>query len=632
MNLLCIKDEKQLAVLSESDELNNRQNIILPLMPKAALGLLSLGMLNVRLPIEFLSREERQAIFRQAIDLSKSWYRSLDNKVEYQGIDLLECCRLQMMGFFQDVLAAEMIAPRLMAEYQTKKALFLKKPSTPSFGHSMHNGTADIFEAILQWRFRKAGIEVEIRAEEIVDKEHVNKPQANLRVKIKRKLGTYQQYFTSSKLKSKNSGTLNGPADPRRIGLSDLPKDKPLLIGLGDGYDLLVIWPYLKTLADQIDGFPVLLNGAPNFEPTTLRSGLIMDDKFRYLYTGDIPLSDHERIDLETVRNACLTALENGNLLPPILQNPLLSFQFKFLWDSLVPHALNAARQAASFFAQYNAVLYLDDYCAGPANRAWTEAGNLAGVPTATVQHGAVNLVELYDFHAQWALAWGELVRENWTLASPEKHDSIIVSGDPSMEVHCAVPATVSEIKRNAVLLLTGGFLHQVWTDMDLQGLILTWEEIARIAQERPSFEFIIKPHPSVRDLGDWYREFVQKKLLANMRVIDNKKLEDLLPSAFLAVLVGKPGTAGLVTALAGVPFVYLDTMLCREVVGYKIWCDKNGVLRLTSTAKLAEVLDQLYVSQEKRNTLLTQNRRFSRLYLHPYQPLEICKQLGLRI
>ncbi len=633
MDLICIKDEKQLALLNESGYINDRKSFILPLMPKAALGLFDLGMSNIQLPIDFLSKEERESIYEQAIDFSMSWNKHLKLKVEYNGIDLINCCRLQMLGFFQDVLAAELIAPRLIEEFKPKRALFLKRPSVPSCGHSMHDGTADVFEAVLQWRFYQAGINVVVPPENILNliKKQIKnitpifytKIAPILYTKYVQEFNFYKHKFISGKTDSNNS---------RRIKLSNLPDDKPVLVGFGSGYDLLIIWPYLKAIAQEIDGVPVVINGNAVFDPSTLRSGLNIDKDLRYIFIGDIPPSYDKSPNLREHRENCLTALKNGDLLPQRLQNPLLDFQFILFWDLLVPMALRAARQATSFFAKYNTSLYLDDNCAGVANRAWTEAGNLAGVTTISVPHGAIGLLEFHDFNSKWAFAWGELGRRNWALACPKKQSHVIVSGDPSMEDVRAKFVDAKEDNRNAVLFLTGGFPHQAWTNMYFQGFISTWEEIARITKQMPQIEFIVKTHPSVRDLGDWYKSFIKKKALPNIKVIDNQKLEAILPSAFLAVLVGQPGTAGLVSALAGVPFIYLDTMHCRDVIGFRIWRDENGVPRLTNTKQLAEIVDKMYSSNEERKKLLEQNHRFLSLYLTPFQPQEVCKQIGLKI
>jgi hypothetical protein len=417
----------------------------------------------------------------------------------------------------------------------------------------------------------------------------------------------------------------------KRMTLTDLPKDKPCLVGYGTGYDLLVMWPYLKRLASEIGGFPLLLNGKPDLDIKTLRSGLSLEEDFRYIYVKDIPLPYEEKINLKAAYHECLRSLKGGDSLPSMLQNPLLSFQFEFVWNKLVPGAFDAARRATVFFTECKPAVYLDDYCAGHVNRAWTAAGNVLGVPTVTIPHGAINLLEFHDFNAQWALAWGELGRHNFALACPGKRDKVIASGDLSMGALHSKMASTTVKNRNEVLLLTGGFLHQAWTDMDLNGFIWTWEKIALIAQDRPSIEFIIKPHPSVRDLGDWYKDFVRKRSVPNMKVIESQRLEDIMGSAFLAVLVGKPGTAGLVASLGRVPFAYLDAMLCREVRGYGIWQPENGVPRLSNTAELAETIDQAFSDEDFRDRLLKENYRFLQLYSGVFDASEVCKQIGLR-
>ena len=621
MKLICVKNEDQLNGIEPWLESNSGHRV-LPLMPKAALGLLDRGLKEVRLPIDLLSREECSSIRQQAVDLSKSWYRNLRPKAEFMGIDLMDCCRIQMLGFFQDVIAAEMLVPRLLAAYEPREAVFFKRPSVASFGLAMHDGTADVFEAVLQWRFLEAGVKVTIQDQAAGLMGLWPATRFFWERTRQRGLNFYRRRRRMQQSKR----------NPQRLRLADLFQGKPLVVGYGDGYDLLVIWPYLKHLAREIDGFPVLLNAKPDFDSSTLRSGLRGDETLRYLFVGDIPLRSGEvPPDLGASRQALLQALKSGEGLPPMLKNPLLSFQFEFLWDALLAMSLKAARQAASFFAQCRTALYLDDYCSGPGNRAWTEAANQAGVLTATVSHGSMNLVEFFDFNARWALSWGELGRRNWAMAAPDKQDQVIISGDPSMETVRQQCAAAQSGPRQAVVLMTGGFLHQAWTDMDLPGFLNTWEQIARIARERPAMEFVVKPHPSVRDLGDWYRRFFARQGLANVRIVDRQRLEDLLPAAFFAVLVGKPGTAGIVATLANVPFVYLDTMLCREVPGYQIWCEVNGVSVIKDFDNLGRLIDRMFTSREDREALEEQNSQFSQLYLTRFEPERVCRELGLQ-
>jgi len=521
-------------------------------------------------------------------------------------------------------LTSDMISARLIEEYKPQNARFLRQATNPSGkGNSMHDGTADIFEAVVQWRLKQAGINVNVPSTDILTtlKKQVRKDAPLLYKMLAEGLNLLR---TNGRRKEQTR------PDFRRITISELPNDKPILVGFGSGWDLLVIWPYLKAIAHEIDGFPLLINRGETFDPNTLRSGLVIDEEFRFLPIKDIHTMTSKFPNVSKMRNICFEALNGGNLFPKSLRNPLLSFQFDFFWDGLILEAIHSVRKATTFFKNYHSILYLDDYCTGVANRAWTAAANVAGIQTVTVPHGALNLLELHDFNACWAFAWGELGRQNWALASPSKWDHVIVCGDPSMEALNNELSKKACRERNLVILLTGGFLHQVWTDMDLDGFISTWETIASIAKVRPAIRFVIKSHPGPLDFGSWYQAFVKKRDISNMEIIDNQKVEELLPSAFLAVLVGKPGTAGIVAISSGVPLVYLDTMLCREVVGYKIWRVENGIRRLTNPNELFELIDLLLINESERNRLLEENQRFLNLYLHPFQPTEICKRIEL--
>jgi hypothetical protein len=620
MNLIFAKTREEAAAgLKRIGAIRGSEAGIIPLMPKAALELHELGLGIVELPIDMLSRDEREAIGAQAIELSKSWCRG--HEFRYMGVDLLDCCRLQMLGFFQDLIAAEMLAPLILDRYSPSEALFFRHPSVPSFGHSMHDGSADVFEAVLQWRMSQAGIRVDILpAQPLPEKGKEETPFPSF---------ARRAFSTIGKVLRPGKGVEKESLGPRRFLLSDLPEDRKLLVGFGAGYDLPIIWPYLKHLSKETGAFPVLIDEAGTFDASTLRSGLTADPDLRCIPIADIPLGAEVDQLLQQARQVFFSALDRGNLLPRSMENPLLRFQYQLLWDALIPQALYSADRAASFFSRYPVLLYLDDNCAGPSNRAWVAAAKSLGVPTAIVQHGALNLLEFFEFTHDWALTQGELGGGSLQSAYPDLAGRIVASGDPSMER--IQPSPISrETGRNQVVLLTGGFLHQAWTDMDLSRFLSTWKGITGIAESHPNLEFLIKPHPSVRDLGYWYKGQVEKSGARNIRVIEGKRLEDMLSSAILAVLVGKPGTAGLVTILQGVPFVYLDAMLCRSVKGYGIWVPENGVPRLAGPADLAHLIDELEEKPEARHRLLEQNKRFSRLYLASFSPRELAAKVGL--
>lgn len=149
MNLAFVKDLEQLDLFCRVG-LNSKDSVLVPLTPKAALAMVDMGISDTRLPIDLIEKREREEIFSQAIELSKSLHRGILPSIEYKGVDLIECCRLQMLGFFQDVLAAEKICPELIKRYHPRRANFLKYPNKASYGQTMHDGTSDVFEAVLQ--------------------------------------------------------------------------------------------------------------------------------------------------------------------------------------------------------------------------------------------------------------------------------------------------------------------------------------------------------------------------------------------------------------------------------------------------------------------------------------------------
>ncbi|MCP4135904.1 MAG: hypothetical protein GY754_33355 [bacterium] len=627
MKLIFIKDEKQVEQLHEIAGHNDSSSVIIPIMPKAAVALRELPVQGIKLPIEYLDIQERNSIYQEAIDLSRSWGDSFKDRMIYKEIDLLDCTGILMLSFFQDVIAAEKIIPRIIEQYKPKTAVFLNEPAIPSIGHQAHDGTSDIGISVFQWRLKQAGVEIIIHKENQEEGRIIKKI---LPARAQRILKKVKHKISNNLNKQANSQT-NSPVitqnqmSPGRISLPDISKEKPVVIGHGSGYDLLVIWPYIKAIAKEVEGVPVLLNILPDLDSSTKRSGLSIDEDLRYIYTNDIPYPPEDDFDISTIRNEVLNGLHEGTLLPHVLRNPLLQYQFD-IFLGFLESTKNAVFQAYQFMEEYPVALYLDDYSADPVNRAWTAVANNLNIPSVTAPHGAVNLLEFHEFNAQFAFAWGELGKENLVLSNPGKEEQVIVAGDPSM-TELSMKSIAAE-KRNKVLLITGGFLQQMWTDMDLERFFSAWNNIVEIAKKQSSMEFIIKPHPSVRDFGNWYRSFVDKSSVANIKVIDTVKLEELLPEAFLAVLVGKPGTAGLVSSLYEVPLLYYDTMLCRNVTGYNIWNDGNGIPYVTNSDDLGMLIEAVYSNAEERDKIIEQNRNFSKRYLHEFQPDEICKNI----
>jgi hypothetical protein len=405
----------------------------------------------------------------------------------------------------------------------------------------------------------------------------------------------------------------------------------PLAIGFGSGYDLLAISPYISAFARELQGRAIAINESNQLPGRTLRSNLRLNAEVGILFLGDIPA---EPIDCFPPFRAGwklnTDALNRGETLPAELRNPLLAFQFNYLWNVLLIQALHAVRQARSFFHKHPRTVYVDDYCAGVAQRAWAKVGRDLGIPTITVPHGAINLVEFHDAASQWTVAWGELGKENLGLAYPGNIHKVIVGGDPNMAPNLIKPSFNPKHSFENVLLLTGGYLHQLWTDFSLEQFTAAWDDLVLLARQRVHLRFTLKPHPSVRDLGVWYREFIHHRRLPNMEVVDHRPLEELLPSADLAVLVGKPGTAGFMAMREGIPCVYLDCMLNRKVIGYSFWDARNGIQKLNSSLELGELIDRLQTEPSEKDRLLAGNLIFLDRYFQEFNPNAVCPQIGI--
>ncbi len=578
MNLFFVKKEPDLK-RPEIIGVIGENSTIIPIMPRVGLAMAESGFSNVNLPIDFLDTQSRDQIFYKAIDLSKCWYESVREDLFYQGADIGDWCRLQMLGFFQDVITADAVLDVLLEKFQPNQAVFFSTPVTPSFDSNMLNGRSDVFEAVAQWRFKLAGIDVVIAQENSL-------------------LLSEDRTFEAPVFVDEP------PYDPDRIFYPDIPKDTPLVLGFAGGYDLFIIWPYLKALGQQLKAVPLLLSYSHTIPRKADRSGLSYREKMPFVFVGDIPINDQMPVQLQQAREKIFNGFEKGNSLPKVLRNPLLKFQFETLFDTLLPGAIKMFFRGNHIFKKFDVKLFIDDYCAGQTNRAWTQSAKINKVKSATIPHGlGVNLVEFFDFTSDYALAWGELSKRNLELSSPDKKNKILIAGNPFMD-NISNADSFKETKNKSILLVTGGFLHQVWTDFDLNKYIDIWKQLLEYIKNKSDIEFIIKPHPGDRDFGSWYRDKAAD--LNNVTVVEDKKIEDILDGVFLSVLVGKPGTAAYVSMHCGVPVIYLDSFLARNTIGYDVWKEMLPVL--DSVNKLAEFIDKIMLDEDYSSRFINQN------------------------
>ncbi|MFH0809611.1 MAG: hypothetical protein V2A77_03955 [Pseudomonadota bacterium] len=574
---------------------------VIPIMPKAALEMADQGYADVKLPIDFLDIAVKQTIDDQAFDLSGAWHASFHSDLFFHGIDLADCCRLQMLAFFQDVLTAEKIWPILLQLYDPDRAVFMTVPSVSSYDQTMHNGTADVFEAVFQWRLSQKGVRIQIL-----------NPNAGPKTKPVKSITPSDAFY------------------PGRIPMDDLPADQDLVAGLGDDYDLLFLWPYVKSLAAAMGAYPFSLNALPTLAVNTLRSGLKQEALIPFLFVNDIPIDYSLPASLKSARGRCLDALKQNDFFPVPLRNPLLHFQFATFFDVFIPGCVKAVLRAEYLFSRFNLKLHMDDYCISHICRAWTATARNFGVKTATVSHSAVaQLTEFNDFNADYALVWGQLSKTNFEWTSAQKKDRILKVGNPSMQSF-PQPHRKDLSNKKSILLATGGFLQQVWTDFSLTRFFHTWEAIFEHIARQPAVRFIVKPHPSYRDFGYWYKRQIDLRHCSNLFYADDKRLEDMLADIGLLVMVGKPGTAPLVSMLHSVPVVYLDCLLNRKVKGYEVWVQNGYVPYFDSVEDLFALIAEITSDRSRYMQLTQTNIAFADFILSPFQPRDLVNQLGL--
>lgn len=597
-------------------------DLTVPVMPKVGLEISETEASAVKLPINFIEIGARNRIWQDAIDISKNWSSEIKIPTVH-GVKLQDCIRLEILPFIQDVLTAELFAARILEEGITS-AVFPRKPSRPSHGRAMHDGTSDIFEAVVASRLSSAGTKIvyleELQPKPIEFERATSAPPlkqpgyvSRLRGLVRKTLSFLDATRRPVVTPTKNTDATS-PVDPARV-LWPVPHGCEIFVGIGSGYDLLVMWPYLKAFANEQNCTPLLINTAERFDGATLRSGLTADSNLKFLYVGDIPHSKDEELDIaiDYFRNTSIPV----DLLPSPLNNKALQFQYDILWKQLLPDAATAISLAKTFLQLTNTKLILDDWTNGIETRAWALTGNTLNIPTVTVPHGATNLVEFHSFASKWSTAWGNLGKENISLGNPDLSDQIVVTGDPSMESIRLPAPRLNE--KGTVLLLTGGCLHQAWTDLDLPSFVACWRDLLNIATRLSDIEFVIKTHPSYRDFADWYERLVSRSGLHNIRVVTKERLEDVSRDASLAVIVARPGTAGLVTLLNSVPTIYYKTGLCRDVLGFHIWTERRGIPTFEKADRLQEFIANATTDPQLRAQVYEQNRLFLREYLKPF-------------
>ena len=181
--------------------------------------------------------------------------------------------------------------------------------------------------------------------------------------------------------------------------------------------------------------------------------------------------------------------------------------------------------------------------------------------------------------------------------------------------------------KEKSVMLITGGVLHQIWTEFSMDKFEREWQNIFFEMKKRSQFHFIIKPRPGERDFGWWYKDILERSALDNVVLTEDKRVEDLLDKIWLSVLVGKPGTAGYVSLLKSVPVLFLDGLLGRDVIGYRKW--KEILPVFNSVGDLFSYIDKLAEDESLYQEFHKENTALSNQLSKPFDIKYFCRKIG---
>ena len=105
-------------------------------------------------------------------------------------------------------------------------------------------------------------------------------------------------------------------------------------VGYGGGFDAYIVWPYIKALVQDAGTLPLLIHIGPELSEPDGRSGLHKDPDIRFIVVNDIPTSSAMPDHIQKFKHDLIRDLTQGQLLPEVLNNPMLVFQFTKLVDT----------------------------------------------------------------------------------------------------------------------------------------------------------------------------------------------------------------------------------------------------------------------------------------------------------
>ncbi|MFB0566236.1 MAG: hypothetical protein ACETWK_11240 [Candidatus Aminicenantaceae bacterium] len=576
--LVFIKNNIQLKLLLRyySEFLNN-ENLIMTSSLIEWIKLRKLCRNNLLYTGDFIERKEFNRIINESNSLAFSWHESIKDLLDYRNINLGDVVRVTNVEFLREVLAMTLVIRRVIERFRVEEVILFRDLDTYFVYSTLKKNTHSTPEAVISWETDKRNI-----------------PKQYLKLKNKETEGNIS-FKAIRRYKSI-------VANMKRIFLSRRFRrfapnfwqymNSKRIVGIGNLYDLLIVSAFVHEWNKASDKEGILLNFGERIDMKKLpaRAGIIEYGDLKHVSFNNFRTLPMNRSIIKKLNNAYEEWLKSRNQLDhsnPIA-NPYLDFQWEYIWNVIKGLAYDIDTAYAAWKALEPDVVITSDWIS-PFPRVIIETARQEGIMTVASPHGWIGAIESYEPQTDLFLTWGELSESQLKDRFPNVKTHFKVCGSPANEVviralsrkHAEKVRDKFGIdnKKKTILLLTGNDSTGVFNLIQSEKFQLIWERWIEFAQNNPNVQIIIKPKPlNSNDFHEWYKELVDHFSLSNLFLIENEKLENLLPLVNLTVLVEIFTTAGYLCMASGIPVLvsHYARKYFRETE--KPWIEKLSV------------------------------------------------------
>lgn len=545
-----------------------------------------------------LGPEDLHASWTDAYELAGHWWEQGTVGMEYRGVHLEECARLELAWPFEACLNARKIYEPLLDSLPVRRIAGYFLPSVAvcqAAPHPFHRTMMSISHAVLRWCARRKGLPVR-------------------RLSLPAPLSDARGPQNHERLTSEATRDHEPPVwahltteRPGWIGW-DLPRGPADLRAPGRRTVLLMQWLAAKEAAD--------LEWAFQTRPGWRVVRVALSSGANGFTFAPRQVRDVER-SLAAARQAHRRWCSRyRGIHPEIFANSFFRFQFERIWTELA----NAVRLGESFHALLDSLepsLVVFGYDGFVIEQVLQRIARARGVPTASLLHGGLGPSQGYRAclsHADRMMVWGTKDAEAFLQYGVSPERLRVVGSLRYEEAYLSDVRTRLEVRpeaaraarrrlnvaeaRPVVLLLTSTVMGMAAPTAQPGVHRQTWRELLLLARRRPDLSFLIKPHPGW-DTYELYRQLCADGP-PNLCFTWDATLVECLAAGDVAVLVNYCTTAGLEAMLHGLPLVFLRTAI-YSTQGVRDPLEGGGALSVSSVSDLESALDRLLDDGEFR-------------------------------